>query len=291
MPRHVTVATTQMACVTDPESNFENLEALIRDAAAAGADVVVLQELPLLPYFCKDTKSVLFGLATPIEGNRFIERFSKIAAELRVVIPFSFFERANNAYYSSVVMIDADGTLLGVYRKSHLPNGPGRQEKYYFAPGDSGLRVFPTLHGRIGIALGWDAWFPEAARVLALQGAELIVFPSAMGGEPRDTGRDMKAHWQRVVQGHAGANFMPCIVSNRVGTEQGTCGPVTFYGGSFLTGPEGDILAEADRTERSVLTAVYDLDKLAVERANWGAFRDRRPDLYSSVLTLDGGRD
>jgi N-carbamoylputrescine amidase len=200
----------------------------------------------------------------------------------------SFFERANNAAYNSVAIIDADGSVLGVYRKSHIPDGPGYSEKYYFNPGDTGFRVWDTKVGRIGVAICWDQWFPESARVLALRGAEVILYPTAIGSEPHDPTWDSSRHWQRVMQGHAGANLVPVVAANRVGIETGRQHTLTFYGTSFIAGPTGEVVVEADRTSETVITAEFDLDAVASLRHGWGVFRDRRPELYEPIVRLDG---
>lgn len=286
--RTVTVAATQFACSDDASANVDRAEAMVRRAAAEGAQIVLLQELFETPYFCKDQKQALFSLAAPADGNPMLERMAALAAELQVVLPVSFFERANTAYYNSIVMIDADGRTLGLYRKSHIPDGPGYQEKYYFNPGDTGFRVFRTRYGTVGCAICWDQWFPESARSMALLGAEILLYPTAIGSEPQDAGIDSQAHWTRVMQGHAGANLMPLVASNRIGREQGESCALTFYGSSFIAGPTGELVAQASRDEEAVLTASFDLDRIALQRASWGLFRDRRPELYGPILTLDG---
>ena len=286
--REVTVAATQMACAWDRQRNLEGAERLVREAARRGAKVVLLQELFEAPYFCKDQRPRHFALAQPFEGNPLIARMSRLAAELGVVLPVSFFERSNNAHFNSVAMIDADGSPLGVYRKSHIPDGPGYQEKFYFTPGDTGFRVWRTRAGCIGVGICWDQWFPEAARIMALMGAELLLYPSAIGSEPLDPDYDSHPHWQRAMQGHAAANMVPVIASNRVGTEEGEGCTLAFYGGSFITDNRGAVVEQAPRDEETVLTATFDLDELASQRAGWGLFRDRRPDLYVPILSLDG---
>jgi N-carbamoylputrescine amidase len=213
---------------------------------------------------------------------------SALAVELGVVLPVSFFERANNAYYNSLAMIDADGRCLGLYRKSHIPDGPGYQEKFYFNPGDTGFKVWRTRFGTIGAAVCWDQWFPEAARAMALQGAELLLYPTAIGSEPQNPALNSRDHWQRAMQGHAAANLMPLVASNRIGAEQGESCAITFYGSSFIADQTGAKVAEAGADERAVLTAAFDLDEIRAQRAAWGLFRDRRPDLYGPLLTLDG---
>ena len=286
--REITVAATQMACSWDTHDNLERAEALVRQAAAEGANAILLQELFETPYFCKDQKAELFKLARPFEGHPVIARFAALARELGVVLPISFFERANNAHYNSLAMVDADGAILGVYRKSLIPDGPGYQEKFYFNPGDTGFMVFDTHFGRMGTAICWDQWFPEAARAMALQGAEVLFYPTAIGSEPQDPTLDSRGHWQRVMQGHAAANLMPLVASNRIGAEEGDSCTVTFYGRSFVADPTGALLAEAGEDRETAVAATFDLDALANQRASWGLFRDRRPELYDPLLTLDG---
>ena len=286
--REVTVAATQMACDWDRDRNVARAEALVRDAARRGASIVLLQELFENPYFCKDQLAKHFGLAMPIEGHPLVARMSRLAAELGVVLPISFFERANNAYFNSVAMIDADGRVLGLYRKSHIPHGAGYQEKFYFNPGDTGFRVWQTKAGCIGVGICWDQWFPEAARVMVLMGAELLLYPTAIGSEPDQQEYDSCAHWQRVMQGHAGANMVPVIASNRVGSEAGESCSLDFYGSSFITDGLGEIVGLAPRAGEAVVTASFDLEALASARAAWGLFRDRRPDLYVPILSVDG---
>jgi N-carbamoylputrescine amidase len=287
--RNVTVAATQMRVSWDLPANLDRAESLIREAHSRGAGLVLIQELFAAPYFCQDQDATFFDLAAPFEGNPMIARFAALSAELGVVLPISFFERGGQAFYNSIAIIDADGRVLGRYRKSHIPDGPGYTEKFYFSPGDTGFRVWETRVGRIGVGICWDQWFPEAARAMALQGAEILLYPTAIGSEPLDPGLDSAAHWRRVMQGHAGANLMPLVASNRIGTEEGRRGTsIAFYGTSFIAGPTGEILAEAGREDQAVLTASFDLDALAAQRRAWGLFRDRRPSLYGSLLTLDG---
>ena len=286
--REVTVAATQMACDWDRDRNVARAEALVQEAARAGATVVLLQELFESPYFCKDQAAKHFGLAHPIEGHPLIARMSRLAGKLGVVLPVSFFERANNAYFNSLAMIDADGRVLGLYRKSHIPHGAGYHEKYYFNPGDTGFRVWQTRVGCIGVGICWDQWFPEAARVMTLMGAELLLYPTAIGSEPDRPACDSRGHWQRVMQGHAAANMVPVIASNRVGSENGESCALDFYGSSFITDGVGSIVQQAPRAGEAVVTASFDLDALASDRAAWGLFRDRRPDLYVPILSVDG---
>ena len=285
--RQVTVAATQMACGWDRDQNVAGAERLVREAAGRGARIVLLQELFETPYFCKDRNRRYFGLAHPFEGHPLLARMSRLAAELHVVLPVSFFERANNAFFNSLAMIDADGRVLGTYRKSHIPDGPGYQEKFYFNQGDTGFRIWHTKVATIGVGICWDQWFPEAARIMTLLGAEMLFYPTAIGSEPHDPSLDSSGHWQRVMQGNAAANMVPVIASNRVGTEQGDSCSLTFYGGSFIAGPHGEKVAEAGE-EETVITASFDLERIRAMRASWGLFRDRRPDLYVPVLTLDG---
>lgn len=287
--RNVTVAATQMACNWDIAGNIARAESLIRRAAGDGAQIVLIQELFEGPYFCQDQMSEFFDMAKPFEGHPLVAHFAKVAAELGVVLPVSYFEKAGPAFFNSVAIVDADGAVLGNYRKSHIPDGPGYTEKYYFSPGDTGFRVWKTKHATIGVGICWDQWFPEAARAMALKGAELLFYPTAIGSEPQDPTIDSAAHWQRVMQGHAAANIVPVIASNRIGVEAGRKGTeLTFYGSSFIAGQTGEKLAEADRTSESVITATFDLDAIAGQRAAWGLFRDRRPELYGPLMSMDG---
>lgn len=287
MSRTVTVAATQMACSWDTAANLDRAESLVRAAADQGAQIVLLQELFETPYFCPDQKQSLFALARPFEDNALIARFAALAKELGVVLPISFFERANNAHYNSIAIADADGSVLGIYRKSHIPDGPGYQEKFYFNPGDTGFRVWDTAVGRIGVGVCWDQWFPECARAMALMGAEILFYPTAIGNEPQDPDLMSKDHWQRTMQGHAAANMTPLVASNRIGEEQADTALMRFYGASFIADGTGAKLAEAG-AEEAVLTASFDLEAVRAARASWGFFRDRRPELYGPLLTLDG---
>jgi N-carbamoylputrescine amidase len=284
----VVFASTQMACTEDREANIARAESLVREAADRGAQVVLLQELFETPYFCKDMDATYFELAHDGVSNPLVSHFQSLAKELAVVLPVSFFERANNAYFNSIAIVDADGSLLGAYRKSHIPHGPGYQEKFYFSPGDTGFRVWQTKYGNIGVAICWDQWFPEAARAMALQGADVLMYPTAIGSEPHDPDLDSCGHWQRTMQGHSAANCMPVVASNRIGVEQGSSCELTFYGSSFITDNSGDKLVECDRTSRDVITAEFDLDEMRRARHAWGLFRDRRPDLYDGLVNFDG---
>jgi N-carbamoylputrescine amidase len=284
----LTVAATQFACSPDAAANLASAERVVREAARRGAQVILLQELFETPYFCKDHLASHFALARPVDGNEVLERFCGLARDLGVVLPCSFFERANNAYFNSLAMIDADGSVLGVYRKSHIPEGPGYHEKYYFSPGDTGFRVWRTRYGTLGAGICWDQWFPESARCMALMGADVLLYPTAIGSEPHDASIDSRDHWQRCMQGHAAANVMPLVASNRTGVERGQKYEMTFYGSSFIADPTGAKVAEAGREGEAVLTATFDLDAVRAQRHAWGVFRDRRPDLYAPILTLDG---
>jgi len=287
----VTVAATQMACGWDREANIASAERLVREAAGRGADVVLIQELFETPYFCKDHLASHFELATPVADNPAVRHFARLAAELGVVLPVSVFERAHNAYFNSLVMIDADGSTLGVYRKAHIPESPGYHEKFYFSPGDTGFRVWRTRHGRLGVGICWDQWFPECARAMAVMGAEILLYPTAIGSEPQDPALDSRHHWRRTMQGHAAANVMPLVASNRIGTEQGEKCAITFYGSSFIADHPGDVVAQADDHSESVLTATFDFDAVRRYRHAWGVFRDRRPDLYGPLLELGSPLD
>ena len=292
-PRRVTVAATQMACDWDVEANIARAERLARKAADQGAQVILLQELFETPYFCIEQDPKHFALATTPEDNRAIRHFRPIAKELSAVIPVSFFERANHAFFNTTAIIDADGEVMGLYRKSHIPNGPGYQEKHYFNPGDTGFKVWNTRHGRIGLGICWDQWFPETARSMAVMGAEILLFPTAIGTEPPPAPpHNSREHWQRTQQGHAAANVMPLVASNRIGLERSTQNPegnwLRFYGSSFITDHLGAKVAEAPEDQEAVVTATFDLAEIRAYRENWGIYRDRRPDLYGPVRTLDG---
>jgi N-carbamoylputrescine amidase len=282
--RVVTLAATQMACGWDRDANLAAAQEMVRRAAGQGANVVLLQELFETPYFCPDQKEAHFGLARPFDANPMIASMAQLAAELQVVLPVSFFERAGDSYFNTLAVIDADGAVLGTYRKSHIPEGPGYEEKFYFTPGDTGFRVWQTKAGVLGAAICWDQWFPECARAMVLAGAELLVYPSAIGNEPQDPALQSRDHWQRVMQGHAAANMVPVVAANRVGTEVHDAASMTFYGSSFIAGPQGEIIAEASRDAPGIVTATVDLDEIAERRQSWGLFRDRRPDLYGALV-------
>ena len=287
---NVTVASVQMSMTGDAAHNVSTAERLVRTAAGSGAQVILLPELFEGLYFCVDQLPEHLALAREVDGHPTVEHFRAVAAELGVVLPISVYERAGQAAFNTVVMIDADGSLMGTYRKSHIPDGPGYTEKYYFTPGDTGFRVWPTRFGTLGVGICWDQWFPEAARAMVLQGAEMLLYPTAIGSEPPDPTWDSSGHWQRVMQGHAGANLVPVVAANRFGFEAGRADrSITFYGSSFIADATGAKVAEAPRDAETVLTASFDLTAMRAMRHGWGLFRDRRPDLYGSLLTHDGG--
>ena len=286
--REVTVAATQMACSNDTDKNVSNAEKLVRQAASEGAQIILIQELFESQYFCMDQKEELFELSKPFDNHPTIKKFSELAKELNVVLPVSFFEKANRAHYNSVAIVDADGNVLGKYRKSHIPDGPGYQEKFYFNPGDTGFKVWDTKYAKIGVGICWDQWFPEAARSMVLSGAELLLYPTAIGGEPEDDGFDSSDMWQRAMIGHSASNQIPVIASNRIGTEKGIDIENYFYGRSFVTNHVGDKIAEGSRDKEEVLIGKINLSEAETLRNVWGVFRDRRPELYKGLLNLDG---
>ncbi|WP_298281571.1 N-carbamoylputrescine amidase [Acidocella sp.] len=287
--RNVTVAATQMACSDKAGENIANAEKLIRQAAKQGAQIILIQELFETLYFCQDQIYDFLNFAVPLAENPAVKRFAELARELDVVLPVSVYERAGQSLFNSVVIIDAGGETLGHYRKSHIPDGPGYSEKFYFSPGDTGFKVWDTKFARIGVGICWDQWFPECARAMALMGAELLFYPTAIGSEPQDTTLDSAGHWQRTMQGHAAANLTPLVASNRIGREAGQKGThITFYGSSFIADQTGAKVQEANRADETVLTATFDLDAVRQQRNSWGVFRDRRPELYTPLLTLDG---
>ena len=286
--REVTVAATQMACSNDTDKNVSKAEKLVRQAASKGAQIILIQELFESQYFCMDQKEELFELSKPFDNHPTIKKFSELAKELKVVLPVSFFEKANRAHYNSVAIVDADGSILGKYRKSHIPDGPGYQEKFYFNPGDTGFKVWNTKYAKIGVGICWDQWFPEAARSMVLNGAELLLYPTAIGGEPEDDGFDSSDMWQRAMIGHSASNQIPVIASNRIGTEKGIDIENYFYGRSFVTNHIGDKIAEGSRDKEEVLIGKINLSEAETLRNVWGVFRDRRPELYKGLLNLDG---
>ncbi|ELS3154513.1 N-carbamoylputrescine amidase [Vibrio parahaemolyticus] len=286
MSKVVKFAALQLAKSWDLEDNLAKAKNAIREAAQNGANVILPQELFAAPYFCKKQEAKYFELAEETANSHLIQEMSALAKELGVVIPVSYFEKAGNTFFNSLVMIDADGTVLDNYRKSHIPDGPGYSEKYYFSPGDTGFKVWQTKFGKFGAGICWDQWFPELARSLALHGAEAIFYPTAIGSEPQDPTLDSRDHWQRTMQGHSAANLVPVIASNRVGTEIDDGIETTFYGSSFITDHTGAKIAEAPREGETIIYAEIDLAATAKARHAWGLFRDRRPDLYTSVGKL-----
>lgn len=293
--RNVTVAAIQMSIPGTPEKSVEKAEKLVREAAAEGANVILLPELFENWYFCQERRYDSYKLALPLEENPAVRRFQTVAKELSVVLPISFYEQDGNVLYNSVAMIDADGSVMGVYRKTHIPDDHFYQEKFYFTPGDTGFKVWDTRFGKIGVGICWDQWFPEAARCMALDGAELLFYPTAIGSEPV-LECDSMPHWQRCMQGHAAANLVPVIAANRIGTEtvtpdsenQQQSSSLTFYGSSFIADNTGALVECADRTSDTILLHTFDLDELRDMRLSWGVFRDRRPEMYGRIAGISG---
>lgn len=289
--KKVTVAAVQMYCNRSREENLEAAERAVRDAAARGAQVILLPELFETWYFCQERNYSSYGLAMTLEENPAVQRLRRVAEELRVVLPVSFFERDGNVTYNSIAVIDADGSVLGVYRKTHIPDDHFYQEKFYFTPGNTGFRVWDTAYGRIGVGICWDQWFPEAARCMALMGAQLLFYPTAIGSEPIIE-CDSMPHWRRCMQGHAAANVIPVIAANRVGREtvqptkdnNSQSSELVFYGSSFITDETGEVLEDAGRTEEGILLHTFDLDAVEEMRFSWGLFRDRRPEMYGKIV-------
>ena len=278
----VTVAALQTELADDVDANVARITEMVREAAGRGARIVLPPELFEGHYFCQAQRETDFRRARPVSGHPTLTHFQHLAAELGVVIPVSFFEQDGPAYYNSIATVDADGAVLGVYRKSHIPTGPGYQEKFFFRPGNTGFAAYQTRYGTIGVAICWDQWFPEAARAMALAGADVLFYPTAIGSEPEEPDFDSRDPWQRVMIGHAVANAVAVVAANRVGHEGGD-GGITFYGSSFVCDHRGDKLAELGRTERAIAIAELDLEKIRGARASMGFFRDRRPDLYGKL--------
>ncbi|MEL7128015.1 MAG: N-carbamoylputrescine amidase [Pseudomonadota bacterium] len=281
MTSHLGVAVLQFAPVEDMARNIETVQTLARQAKAAGAQIILPPELFCGPYFCVTQDEAAFDRAFAAAEHPAVVALASTARELDVVIPVSIFEKAGPEYYNAVIMIDADGARLGTYRKSHIPDGPGYQEKFYFRPGNTGFKVWQTRHGRIGVGICWDQWFPECARAMALNGADILLYPTAIGSEPQDPSLDTAARWRRAMQGHAVSNVIPVAAANRVGVEAGQ----TFYGSSFICGGDGEIVAQLDRDEVGFAAKTFDLNAIVRERAAWGFFRDRREDLYKASTT------
>lgn len=291
--RNVKIAAVQMACQGTASTNLEHAETFVREAAQDGAQIILLPELFETKYFCQERNYDYYALATSADENPAIRHFKKVCAALKIVMPISFFERSGNAFFNSVAIIDADGRMLGVYRKTHIPDDHYYQEKFYFSPGNTGFQVWDTAYARLGVGICWDQWFPESARCMALMGAEILMYPTAIGSEPI-LECDSMPHWRRVMQGHAAANIMPLAAANRIGTEVvqaneangGQNSSLTFYGSSFITDETGALAAQADRTSEGFICSECDLDAVRDLRASWGLFRDRRPACYHSMLNL-----
>ena len=289
--RKVTVAAIQMQMVAGVSENINKAEQLVRKAAEQGAQIILLPELFERPYFCQQRQYDFYDYATSVEENQAVQHFRPIAKELAVVMPISFYEKDGTRLFNSIAMLDADGSVMGVYRKTHIPDDHYYQEKFYFTPGNTGFKVWDTRYGKVGVGICWDQWFPEAARAMALQGAEILLYPTAIGSEPiLET--DSMPHWRRCMQGHAGSNLVPVMAANRIGVERvepcsengGQSSSLSFYGSSFITDNTGAIIAEANRTDEQVLTASFDLDQYAKDRLSWGLFRDRRPEMYGDIV-------
>lgn len=287
--RKVKVASTQMTCSWNRKETLEKADKLVRQAAEKGANIILLQELFETPYFCQKEKYEYLDLATTKEDNAAINHFKNVAKELNVVLPISFFERSGNAAFNSLVVIDADGSVSDTYRKTHIPDGHCYEEKFYFSPGDTGFKVYETAYGKIGVGVCWDQWFPESARCMALLGAEILFYPTAIGSEPI-LSIDSKQHWQRCMQGHAAANIMHLVASNRIGTEIEEESSMTFYGSSFIADETGEIVNEMDRESEGFIIHEFDLDEIRNMRRSWGVFRDRRPEMYGPIRSYGSGR-
>ena len=280
MTRSITLAAIQFSPSDDVQDNIDRVAGFIEEAAGRGADVVLPPELFCGSYFCKTQEEEHFARALPWETHPAVVQLAEIARKFGVVIPVSIYEKDGPAYYNSLVMLDADGSAMGVYRKSHIPDGPGYQEKFYFRPGDTGFRVWDTKKGRIGVGICWDQWFPEAARAMTMMGADVLLYPTAIGAEPQDSTLDTAGRWRRAMLGHAVSNVIPVCAANRMGDEGGQ----VFYGTSFIADQTGEVVTDFGRTEEGVILATFDLDKVDRERAAWGFFRDRRPDLYGKLV-------
>lgn len=288
--RQVTVAAIQMQCSKVVEENINKADQMVRQAAAQGANIILLPELFERPYFCQERRYEYYAYAKPVMENDAVLHFIEVAKELHVVLPISFYEKDGNVLYNSIAIIDADGTMLGVYRKTHIPDDHYYQEKFYFTPGNTGFCVWNTAFGTIGVGICWDQWFPETARAMAVKGAEILLYPTAIGSEPI-LECDSMPHWRRCMQGHAGSNLMPVMAANRIGEETvtpceengGQSSSLVFYGSSFITDATGELVVSASRDKEEVLVATFDLDAIAADRLSWGIFRDRRPDWYDAI--------
>lgn len=291
--RNIKIAALQFSCCSQVQENIDKAEAMVREAASNGANLILLPELFERPYFCQEKRYDYYDYALPLTENPAVRRFQAVAGELGVVIPVSFYERDVQRLFNSIAMIDADGSILGVYRKTHIPDDHFYQEKFYFTPGDTGFKVFETRFGTVGVGICWDQWFPESARCMALMGAEILFYPTAIGSEPI-LDCDSMPHWRRCMQGHAAANIMPLIAANRIGTEtvqpsednQQQSSSLTFYGSSFIADETGALVEQADRENEGVLTHTFDLDAIREMRYSWGVFRDRRPEMYGALKSF-----
>ena len=289
--RNVKYAGIQMQCSRSVEENIAKADKMVREAAANGAQIILLPELFERQYFCQERNYDYYAFATPVDENPAVKHFQKVAAELQVVLPISFYERDINVFYNTVAVIDADGSVLGIYRKTHIPDDHYYQEKFYFVPGNTGFKVFDTRFGCIGVGICWDQWFPETARAMAVAGAEVLFYPTAIGSEPI-LDCDSMPHWRRCMQGHSASNLVPVVAANRIGVESvepceengEQTSSLKFYGSSFITDNTGDIIYQAGRDEEEVIVHKFDLDKLAYDRLSWGLFRDRRPDIYEKAI-------
>ena len=279
----IRVSAIQMAMSEDKESNISKAISLVKQSAKNGAQIILLPELFETLYFCKDMDKKYLSLASPLKNNSLIKQFLSLAKELKVVILVSYFEKDKEDYFNSLVVIDADGTVLDNYRKTHIPDGPGYEEKFYFKEGDTGFKVYDTAYAKIGVGICWDQWFCETARALTLKGAELIFYPTAIGSEP-EIKLDSKEHWQRVQMGHAATNTVPVVVANRTGHEVGKSCELTFYGSSFITDYTGKKIAEATRDKEEIIYGDFDLEENAKQREYWGLLKDRRPSCYSDLI-------
>ena len=286
----VKIAAIQMSCEAHPDANISHAEKLVRKAANEGARIILLPELFERPYFCQERRYEYYEYAMPTDENPAVQRFREVARELEIALPISFYEKDGTRLFNSIAMIDADGSVMGVYRKTHIPDDHYYQEKFYFTPGNTGFKVWNTRYGNVGVGICWDQWFPETARCMALKGADILLYPTAIGSEPiLDV--DSAPHWQRTMQGHSAANIIPVAAANRFGSEKvtpckengGQSSELVFYGKSFITNESGAILTEADRTSDTILTAEFNFDKIREERLSWGLFRDRRPECYSEI--------
>lgn len=288
--RKVNLCATQFSCTTNYEDNIQKATDIIIKASKLGANVILLQELFERNYFCQIEDYSRFDYAEEYRSSKTLSYFKMLAKKYKVVLPVSFFERANNVFYNSIVVFDADGTDLGIYRKTHIPTGECYEEKFYFTPGDTGFKVFKTMYGNLGVGICWDQWFLETGRILALKGAEYLLFPTAIGSEPV-LPFDSSAHWRNAMIGQAALNIMPVVASNRIGLEKETNSQMTFFGSSFIADECGNIVEQASRDQEEILIHSFDLDEIGQKRRNWGIYRDRRPELYKDILKKDASNE